>query len=121
VAGRLKGVASTRLVPVQSRFGPAAWVNEAERSKGRRQLNPWRSWYSEKAWIDLRLQVLAEEDFTCRMCGHKEVQDTSRLVGDHIIPHRGDRALFLDRGNVQCLCKTCHDTRKQAAERAGGW
>lgn len=34
---------------------------------------------------------------------------------DHIIPHRGDRALFWDRKNWQGLCTPCHN-RKTAAE-----
>lgn len=117
----MKGIPSTRLVAVPSRFGPAAWTNEADRSRHRREVNPWRSWYSDPEWIALRKRVLIEEDFTCRMCGWKEVVDTSKLVGDHIVPHRGDRTLFLDRENVQCLCKRCHDSKKQRDERAAGW
>jgi 5-methylcytosine-specific restriction protein A len=37
-------------------------------------------------------------------------------VVDHIRPHRGDWALFIDPGNHQSLCKSCHD-RKTAAEQ----
>lgn len=119
--GRLKGIASTRLGPAPpSRFGPPAWSNEAERSKARRVVSPWRNWYSEKVWIDLRWQVLVDALFTCAMCGRIE-GNTSQLVGDHIKPHRGDRALFLDRSNLQCLCKACHDSKKQREERASGW
>ena len=32
-------------------------------------------------------------------------------VVDHIIPHRGDQALFWDRDNWQPLCKKCHDKK----------
>jgi 5-methylcytosine-specific restriction protein A len=38
---------------------------------------------------------------------------------DHIIPHRGDQALFWDTSNWQGLCKPCH-SRKTARED-GGW
>jgi 5-methylcytosine-specific restriction protein A len=41
------------------------------------------------------------------------------VVVDHIRPHKGDRALFWDRGNWQSLCKACHD-RKTALED-GRW
>ena len=34
---------------------------------------------------------------------------------DHIIPHRGDRALFWDQGNWQALCHSCH-SKKTARE-----
>jgi 5-methylcytosine-specific restriction protein A len=39
-------------------------------------------------------------------------------VVDHIIPHRGDHALFWDvTNNWQPLCATCHSSRKQSLER----
>ncbi|SPA17227.1 Putative phage holin (fragment) [Cupriavidus taiwanensis] len=37
-------------------------------------------------------------------------------VVDHVRPHRGDRRLFLDRTNLQSLCKLCHDSVKQRME-----
>ena len=38
---------------------------------------------------------------------------------DHVIPHRGDRALFNDsEGNWQALCRACGG-RKSASERLG--
>jgi 5-methylcytosine-specific restriction enzyme A len=39
-------------------------------------------------------------------------------VVDHIVPHKGDRALFWDRTNWQSLCKPCHDA-KTAREDGG--
>jgi 5-methylcytosine-specific restriction endonuclease McrA len=38
---------------------------------------------------------------------------------DHIVPHRGDRRLLLDRNNLQSLCQRCHDSHKQGIERRG--
>lgn len=40
-------------------------------------------------------------------------------VVDHIVPHRGDQALFWNRTNWQSLCKVCHDRIKAAEERSG--
>lgn len=40
-------------------------------------------------------------------------------VVDHIVPHKGDRALFWDRANWQPLCKQCHDVHKQRLESGG--
>jgi 5-methylcytosine-specific restriction protein A len=40
-------------------------------------------------------------------------------VVDHKIPHKGDQLLFWDRDNWQSLCKPCHDSHKQRAERGG--
>jgi 5-methylcytosine-specific restriction endonuclease McrA len=42
---------------------------------------------------------------------------TSPIV-DHIIPHRGNLALFWDEENLQAVCKEYHDGEKQRLERA---
>lgn len=36
---------------------------------------------------------------------------TPATVVDHIVPHRGDKALFWDKQNWQPLCKSCHDRK----------
>ena len=55
------------------------------------------------------------------LCKHCMAQHPPRItlatVVDHDIPHKGDMALFWDSGNWQSLCKTCHDSWKQAMER----
>ena len=38
-------------------------------------------------------------------------------VVDHIVPHKGDTALFWDRANWQAACRWHHDVVKQAMER----
>ena len=40
-------------------------------------------------------------------------------VTDHVVPHRGDPAVFWDVSNLQPLCRSCHDSRKQRIERRG--
>nr|WP_246705146.1 HNH endonuclease [Rhizobium sp. RM] len=52
-------------------------------------------------------------------CGRVD-GNTSRLVADHKMPHRGDEQLFWNENNLQCLCKPCHDRLKQKQERAAG-
>lgn len=47
----------------------------------------------------------------CRMCGNPAT------TVDHIIRHRGDRALFWNRQNWQPLCTRCHNSVKQRQER----
>lgn len=47
----------------------------------------------------------------CRKCGNPAT------TVDHIIPHRGDRALFWNRSNWQPLCTRCHNSVKQRQER----
>jgi 5-methylcytosine-specific restriction endonuclease McrA len=40
-------------------------------------------------------------------------------VVDHIVPHKGDLALFWDESNLQPLCKKCHDNTKKIQEIHG--
>lgn len=90
------------------------------RSAQRDALLPWRKWYKTGRWQKLRWSVLVRDLFACKRCGRID-GNTALLVADHITPHRGDEKLFWDEGNLQCLCKSCHDSAKQSEERAGRW
>jgi len=76
----------------------------------------YRRWYTLKRWVRLRKTVLIRDRFTCRECGLLKA-DTSELVADHTIEHRGDEALFWNIGNLQTLCRSCHDSKKQKLEQ----
>lgn len=54
------------------------------------------------------------------LCVHCQAEGVvmEATVVDHIIPHKGDKALFWDRDNWQPLCKKHHD-RKTATEDGG--
>jgi len=54
------------------------------------------------------------------LCAHCEARGRVTIATDldHIIPHRGDMALFWDRSNWQGLCASCH-SRKTATEDGG--
>lgn len=80
---------------------------------------PWKAWYKTARWRALRLKVFLRDLYACQRpgCGRIE-SDTSKLVCDHITPHRGSERLFWDEANLQTLCKACHDTVKQAEEQA---
>lgn len=85
-----------------------------------RDRKPWRQWYKTARWQRLRWRVLVRDLFTCQRpgCGRVEA-DTALLVADHVEPHRGDEALFWAEGNLQCLCKPCHDGWKAQIEARG--
>lgn len=108
-----------RLKTIGSRL--AREEGEAARHAERDRTQSWRRWYKTSRWQRLRWKVLVRDLFTCQMegCGLVEPQ-TSQLVADHKIRHRGDERLFWDEGNLQCLCKRCHDKLKQRQERAAG-
>jgi len=84
--------------------------------KQRDETVTWRKWYKSNTWRKLRWQTLTKAMFTCAICGKLE-GNTTQLVCDHIIPHRGNAALFYDANNLQCLCKQCHDSVKQREEK----
>ena len=67
-------------------------------------------------WRRARAAYLARHPFCvpCEAAGRL----APATVVDHVLPHRGDPALFWGEGNWQGLCKPCHD-RKTARE--GRW
>lgn len=82
----------------------------------RDRVDTWRAWYKTSEWQALRAEVLFDAMYTCARCGG--VGRSRDLVADHIRPHRGDRDLFFQRANLQCLCAGCHNSYKQREERA---
>ncbi len=67
-------------------------------------------------WRQLRAIVIREEPL-CRECKtNGRVEPTTEV--DHIIPHRGNEQLRLDRKNCQGLCTPCHSA-KTARENGG--
>lgn len=115
--GKLKALGS-RLAPLKPGLGslpPVERTVDAQRSI----YAPWREWYNTTRWRALRLVIFARDLFTCQWPGCGRIEgNTSKLVADHVRPHRGDARLFWDEGNLQTLCKPCHDSKKQRAERA---
>lgn len=80
---------------------------------------PWKAWYKTARWQALRLSIFHRDLFKCQWPGCGRIEgNTSKLVCDHIIPHRGDERLFWDETNLQTLCKPCHDRLKQSAEQS---
>ena len=79
---------------------------------------PWRNWYKTARWARLRLRIFIRDGFQCQ-CGCGRIEgNTSKLVADHKVPHRGDERLFWDEDNVQTYLKPCHDSKKQREEQA---
>lgn len=62
-----------------------------------------------RAWERARLMHLAEHPL-CAECDRQGRVVAGEVV-DHIIPHRGDQALFWDRANWQTLCVRCHGAK----------
>jgi len=72
------------------------------------------------AWQRARVGFLTKHPL-CKRCEDQTPPAlTPATVVDHVVPHKGDKALFWDSTNWQPLCKPCHD-RKTATEDGGGW
>jgi 5-methylcytosine-specific restriction protein A len=109
----------SHLQPLVASLAPAVSTQRDDQGHSR-QAEPLRHLYSTARWKRLRLRVFVRDLFTCQLVGCGRLEgDTSRLVCDHKIPHRGDLTLFWAETNLQTLCKPCHDRAKQAAERRG--
>jgi hypothetical protein len=89
-----------------------------ERSLDRRRSaeTETRRLYKTARWQHNRLAVFARDLYRCANCSCIEA-DTSKLVCDHVEPHRGDVEKFW-AGPFQTLCKACHDGEKQKQEVA---
>jgi 5-methylcytosine-specific restriction enzyme A len=68
-------------------------------------------------WRAARTTYLADNPY-CIKC-----MDAGRLIGatvvDHVVPHKGDDALFWDQTNWMPLCKAHHD--QKTATHDGGF
>lgn len=79
---------------------------------------PWRryikSLYNSVEWIALRDSFRREHPL-CIECAARGLVVMGEQV-DHIIPHKGKLDLFLDRSNLQMLCRPCHSQKTMADE-----
>ena len=116
--GRLRGRGlGSRLGVPRSRLAQAP-VAAAGDGPARRS----RDWLNTARWQRLRLRILDRDGHVCRQTGVALIgayPAPNSPVVDHIVPHRGDEALFWDEANLQAVSKAWHDREKQRLERAG--
>ncbi len=78
--------------------------------------SPYHHLYTSTRWKRRRAEQL-RRDPLCRMCTQLG-RTTAACIADHVKPHRGDEAKFFE-GQLQSLCKACHDRHKQGQEAGG--
>ncbi len=76
-------------------------------------------------WQQERKAFLARNPL-CTTCEEVHGRITAATEVDHVIPHKGDKALFWDRMNWAPICRDCHQakTARENATRAAllpGW
>ena len=99
-------------------IGPCP-THDAERGRLERELKPvWAPWYHLARWRHpvwgLRTRTLRASPLcvTCR--GNGRIVAATEVA--HVVPHRGDPALFWNIGNLQSLCGTCHSEKTKRGE-----
>lgn len=85
--------------------------------KARLENCPWRKWYFRAPWRHLTVWFWAQGENSICKGVLPDGTACTRLATecDHIVPHKGNWALFMDRANLQGLCKECH-SRKTITE-----
>lgn len=95
---------------------------EKHRKAGRQAMDERRGSSAERgysyAWQKARAGFLRNHPL-CKAHDDKGEVVPATVV-DHIVPHRGDRALFWDSSNWQPLCKRCHDIKTAREDGAFG-
>jgi len=89
---------------------------QREKEKAAKPKPEYSKWYHRFPYTGphgLRYVTLAKWPI-CGICHHYP-----STIADHIIPHKGNWALFVDLVNLMGVCKRCHDI-KTATEDGGG-
>ena len=96
---------------------PAGWRSAAaaKAELDRQRPSASRRGYGPR-WRKARRIYLARHPL-CTAC-EAAARVVPATVVDHVVPHRGDAALFWDEGNWAALCKQCHDAK---TAREGRW
>lgn len=76
--------------------------------------NAHRRGYTKK-WVKARDRWLAKHPL-CVECLKEGKVNNQHLQVDHIIPHRGNMALFWDQSNWQTLCRKHHSEKTRRGE-----
>lgn len=109
-----------QIIPISERYCKEHQHQKEEQQRQRaRQYNERRpEWHRlyDRDWRAYTAVYLAEHPY-CVECLKKGIHTFATEV-DHIIPHKGDRALFWDIKNHQGLCDSDH-SRKTAKENGG--
>ncbi len=106
VMAKLKTLAP-RIATLAPRLGGAAKGTDSQRGNSTARGYGYR-------WQQARIGWLADHP----LCVQCEAEGRLRVATevDHVIPHRGDQALFWTRSNWQSLCKPCHSAKTARGE-----
>lgn len=116
--GRLTG----RGLPPRLAPGPSRLRGPGHGLPGEGPARRSADWLNTARWQRLRLRIAKRDGWVCQATGVALVgryPAANSLVVDHIVPHRGDPALFWDETNLRAVSKAWHDSVKQGQEKRG--
>jgi 5-methylcytosine-specific restriction protein A len=93
----------------------ASLAKKPKRDHDQRRGNSAQRGYGHK-WRKVRLAFLQSNPLCVRCQSEGRVKAATDV--DHIVPHRGDQAMFWDVSNYQALCHS-HHSEKTATEDSG--
>ena len=99
--------------------GSSRQEREKSRDADRRASQEWRAWYHLPIWKHPQTGLRAQQLALHPIC--QECKQAPATVVHHRRPHNGQWALFANPGNLQSVCKPCHDGAIQRGERAGNY
>src|SRR5262245_460061 len=76
----------------------------------------WMWMYSTRVWKQRRKQQRVKQPLCEECLRHGHVREAR--VAHHVVPHKGNWDLFCT-GDLESLCKQCHDAHTASTERAG--
>lgn len=94
---------------------PHAPTHQERASEGDRLRGSARARGYDSAWDRASIGFLAHNP-VCLACAAAGLSIASKVT-DHVIPHKGDRAIFWDRSHWQPACQWHHDAVKQRLEQ----
>ena len=88
--------------------------------KRRRDTHPWRAWYKLSIWAHPKRGLRALQLKRQPLCERHLAQGLliTATVANHNPPHRGNWHIFTT-GNLESVCKQCHDDIIQGEEKRG--
>lgn len=99
-------------------FRPSYLPPAQPSSSQRRKDVPYQQLYNSTRWRNVRLLHLMKQPLCqeCMRAAPPRVREANTV--HHVIPHKGDLALFWDPTNLESACAACHSGIIQARERS---
>src|SRR5262245_45431383 len=82
----------------------------------KKQQPPWQWMYKRRLWDRRRKDQLTKQPLCEECLRYGDIK--AACVAHHVKPHRGDWYQFC-HGELESLCKRCHDQHTATVERAG--